>query len=119
MRRWWGLTDKNKKLSMEISSSKKPVELLSKHLFWDTPVSSIDVEKNKEFIVQRVLEYGLMNDWNLITKWYGINEIGKTATGFRSLDAKALAFLINITGLSLNDFRCYTMKQSIPTHWNY
>jgi hypothetical protein len=46
--------------------SKKPVELLSKHLFWDTPLINVDVEKNKGFIVQRVLEYGLMNDWNLI-----------------------------------------------------
>ena len=104
---------------MEISVSKNSVQLLSKHLFWDTPVTSIDIEKNKAFIVQRVLEYGLINDWNLITKWYGVNEIGKIATEFRSLDAKALAFLINITGLSLNDFRCYTMKQSITTHWSY
>ena len=104
---------------MQTMETKKPVELLSKHLFWDTPITNIDIEKNKGFIVQRVLEYGLMKDWNLITEWYGISEIGKTATEFRSLDTKALAFLINITGLSLKDFRCYTMKQSIPTHWNY
>ena len=104
---------------MQIKETKKQIELLSKHLFWDTPINTIDVDKNKDFIIQRVLEYGLMNDWNLITKWYGISDIGKTATEFRSLDTKALAFLINITELSLNDFRCYTMKQSIPTHWNY
>lgn len=104
---------------MQIKETKRQIELLSKHLFWDTPINTIDVDKNKDFIIQRVLEYGLMNDWNLITKWYGISDIGKTATEFRSLDTKALAFLINITGLSLNDFRCYTMKQSIPIHWNY
>lgn len=89
----------------------KPVELLSKHLFWDTPISNIDAETNKAFIIHRVLEYGLMKDWQLLTKWYGISEIGKTATHFRSLDPKALAFLINITGLTLSDFRCYTTKQ--------
>jgi len=38
---------------------KKPVELLSKHLFWDTPINQIEIEKNKGFIVHRVLEYGL------------------------------------------------------------
>ena len=54
---------------MQTKETKKPVELLSKHLFWGTPINTIDLEKNKGFIVQRVLEYyGLMNVWNLITK---------------------------------------------------
>jgi hypothetical protein len=96
---------------MPIIGKKRSVELLSKHLFWDTPTSEIDVEANKSFIIHRVLEYGLMQDWDILTKWYSLNEIGETATKFRSLDAKALAFLINITGLSLTDFRCYTTKQ--------
>ena len=99
--------------------SKKPVELLSKHLFWDTPITNIDLQKNKGFIVQRVMEYGLMNDWNLIKKWYGINEIGRVATQFRTLDPKALAFLVNITGIPINNFRCYTTKQLMKTHWDY
>lgn len=96
---------------MHITDKTKSVELLSKHLFWDTPISAIDLEANKSFIIHRVLEYGLMQDWDLLTKWYGLSEIGKMATQFRSLDSKALAFLINITGLSLTDFRCYTTKQ--------
>ncbi len=101
------------------TQSKKPVELLSKHLFWDTPITNIDLQKNKGFIVQRVMEYGLMNDWNLIKKWYGITEIGRVATQFRTLDPKALAFLVNITGIPLNNFRCYTTKQLMKAHWDY
>jgi len=86
------------------------IELLSKHLFWDTPLEGIDIEKNKGFMVQRVLQYGLMNDWNLISAWFGISERGALATQFRSLDPKALAFLVNITGLPIHSFRCYTTK---------
>ena len=104
---------------MQTMETKKAVELLSKHLFWDTPITNIDIEKNKGFIVQRVLEYGLMKDWNLITQWFGVNAIGEIATQFRSLDPKALAFLVNITGLPINNFRCYTTKQSTQAHWNY
>jgi len=48
-----------------IMERKIAIELLSKHLFWDTPLEGIDIEKNKGFMVQRVLEYGLMDDWNL------------------------------------------------------
>jgi hypothetical protein len=51
-----------------------------------------------------------MNDWILISAWFGISEIGDLATQFRSLDPKALAFLVNITGLPINNFRCYTTK---------
>ena len=98
---------------------KVSIELLSKHLFWDTPLEGIDIEKNKGFIVQRVLEYGLMNDWNLISAWFGLSEIGALATQFRSLDPKALAFLVNITGLPINSFRCYTTIQLMISPWNY
>lgn len=97
---------------------KKPVELLSKHLFWDTPINQIEIEKNKGFIVHRVLEYGLWSDWQLIRKWNEIDQIGKLATQFRSLDPKALAFLVNITGIELNNFRCYTSKQLMKEHWS-
>jgi hypothetical protein len=95
------------------------VELLSKHLFWDTPLTKIEVEKDKSFIIHRVLEYGLIDDWHLIAAWYGLTEIGRVATQFRTLDLKALAFIINITGLSIEDFRCYTSTQLTKTHWSY
>jgi hypothetical protein len=82
-------------------------------------LEGIDIEKNKGFIVQRVLEYGLMEDWNLISAWFGIGEIGVLATQFRSLEPKALAFIVNITGLPIKNFRCYTTKQSMNPPWNY
>jgi len=93
--------------------------LLSKHLFWDTPLENINPERSKKFIIQRVLEYGLMKDWLLIVEWYGLEKIGRVATQFRSLDPKALSFLVNITGIPINNFRCYTTKQSTRAHWDY
>ena len=93
-----------------IMERKIAIELLSKHLFWDTPLVGIDIEKNKGFMVQRVLEYGLMNDWNLISAWFVISEIGALATKFRSLDPKALAFIVKLTGLPIHSFRCYITK---------
>ena len=56
-----------------------------------------------------------MNDWNLIKNWYRITEIGRVATQFRTLDPKALTFLVNITGLPLNKFRCYTTKHTFDS----
>ena len=99
--------------------SKRSIDLLSKHLFWDTDTKVISIDKNKSFIIQRVLEYGFISDWNLIKKWYGIKEIGEVALQFRTLEPRALAFLVNITNIPINKFKCYTTKQSIPKHWNF
>jgi hypothetical protein len=99
--------------------SKRPIDLLSKHLFWDTDINDISIDKNKSFIIKRVLEYGFINDWDCIKKWYGLKEIGVLACQFRSLEPRALAFISNVTKIPIDQFRCYTIKQSTPQHWNF
>jgi hypothetical protein len=44
----------------------------SPHLFWDVPKRSVNLDKHSQFIVKRVLEYGLINDWLFIKNYYGI-----------------------------------------------
>ncbi len=91
----------------------------SPHLFWDIDDMRIDVKKLKPFIIQRVLEYGLMEDWRLIKKIYGLEEIKKEALNFRSLDAVTLSFLSSFFHLKKQDFRCYKFRQSAPNFWDY
>ena len=38
----------------------------SAHLFWDLDLEKFDLDQYKEFIVQRVLEYGMLKDWILL-----------------------------------------------------
>ena len=89
----------------------------SENLFWDTDSEVLDYEKHKKFIVQRVLEYGSLADWRLICRFYGINAIIDTAQSLRSLDKKALSFLCAVGNVTVESFRCYTLKQSNPKHW--
>ena len=91
----------------------------SSHLFWDVDRNKLDWEKNKSQIIKRVLEYGLLNDWKLVERYYGVEKIGKICTGLRSLDDKALGFIATIADLPKETFRCYILKQSIPRHWNF
>lgn len=92
---------------------------LSAHLFWDVNVSTLDILQNESFIIKRVLEYGLWADWLFIKKQYGIIEITKQSQAFRDLDPKALAFISQLSGVPKQQFRCYTIKQLIPQHWNF
>ncbi len=92
---------------------------LSSHLFWDVDRMTLDMSTHKKFIIRRVLEYGLLSDWIIIKNYYGIVEIGRIATSFRSLDRRAMSFIATYSGIPVNTFRCYTTRQSIPQHWNF
>lgn len=92
---------------------------LSGHLFWDVNRDDLDMEKNFRFVLQRILTYGLMKDWILLYKSYGIEKIANETKKLRTLDDKSLHFIARISHSDLNEFRCYTTKQSNPKHWNF
>lgn len=90
----------------------------SQHLFWDVDLSLFDLEKHKVFLIHRVLEYGLIEDWNLIKELYGMETIKEVALNVRTLDAVTLAFVSNLFGIDKTEFRCYKHRQLYPTYWN-
>jgi hypothetical protein len=95
------------------------ISKLSPHLFWDVDIKSVSFEKHSHFIVQRIMNYGKIGDWNHIYKVLGIDKITEIAVEIRDLDEKALSFLVLLSGKKKEDFVCYTYKRSIPPHWNF
>jgi hypothetical protein len=91
----------------------------SPNLFWDIDVSTLDLTQNKRFIIQRVLELGTLSDWKIIKNLYGTHTIGSEMQKVRSLDSISLSFTSMISGIKKENFRCYTLKQSTPQHWNF
>lgn len=79
----------------------------------------IDPKKSESLIVQRVLEYGLLQDWHLLIDYYGREEVKNIALNLRSLEDTALSFLCTIYQLEKEEFRCYRHRQSNPYYWNY
>ncbi len=90
----------------------------SPHIFWDTDVKDIDLHTHKRFIIQRVIQYGMMEDWELLQSTYGLNTIKEEAVQFRTLDKVSLSFLCHIFKLQKTDFRCYIYQQLLPNYWN-
>ena len=102
-----------------MGSSVLDINDLSPHLFWDVDKHLIKSVENREFIVQRVLEYGLLSDWVLIYHHYGLDEITSIALELRDLDGRSLSFISTFSKIPKEQFRCFIMKQSIPQHWNF
>ena len=92
---------------------------LARQLFWDTNYDTINWEKNYQWIICRVLEYGTMDDWPQMRQHYGDEKIIEAAKSARSLSIKTLHFIHNIFNIPLKDFRCYNSTRSDQTHWMY
>ena len=90
----------------------------SQHLFWDVDLSDFDFQKHKVHLIQKVLEYGLIKDWNLLKQIYGLKTIKEVSLNLRSLDAVTLSYLATIFNIDIKEFRCYKHRQLFPNYWN-
>lgn len=91
-------------------SDREYIQSFSSHIFWDTDRNSIDLNEHAPYVVQKVLEYGLINDWHLLLAYYGKKRIVAISKQLRTLEPKALAFISAISGTPKEQFRCYTTK---------
>ncbi len=90
----------------------------SENLFWDIDLKNLDYEVHFPYILSRVLDYGTWQDWLEIRKFYSKEKIKNTALQLRELSAKSLNFIAIFTNTPIQEFRCYKLRQSKPTHWN-
>lgn len=96
-----------------------PIDDFSPHLFWDVDKEKLSKSQNKRFVVQRVLEYGVMKDWRIIKKNLGVKEIAAIAVDLKNLDKKSASFISLIAKIPKEKFRCFTSIQSSLQHWNF
>ncbi len=61
---------------------------MQKSIFWDVNYDSIDYDKNKDWVICRVLDRGSLNDWFQIKTNYGIDKILTTAKNAKYLSKK-------------------------------
>lgn len=106
---------------VKLMQNKEPIakNIFSNNLFWDIDPLQLDMDRNKRFIIQRVLEYGLLSDWHFIKKYYGLELIATEMKKVRSLNKVSLEFICTLTNTKKEDYRCYTSIQSTHQHWNF
>lgn len=91
----------------------------SPHLFWDVDVETVDLEEHKVYVIRRAMEYGVMNDWELLKTRYSMDEIKNAIITARSMDPKVVSFVATLTNSPVKSFRCYTNQQSDPSFYGY
>lgn len=98
---------------------KLKIENFSESLFWDIDKTQLDFEKNRRYVIERTLMRGTLSDWFLIKGYYGKAVIKAESMQIRYLDKQTLSFCAAYFNESIENFRCYTLRQSNLTHWDY
>ena len=99
-------------------TNKECINRLSPVLFWDIDREQADMEQCPAQIIQRVLEYGTLEDWRLIRSYYGLERIVSACKQMRTLDPMALSFICCISHTRKEEYRCWHTTPSSPTPWN-
>jgi hypothetical protein len=60
----------------------------NQYLFWDTPIEDIDLQKNKRYIIERVMTRGKMQDFEILLTLYSRTEIREELKKSKILDPK-------------------------------
>lgn len=92
---------------------------ISKRVFWDVNYDSIDYDKDKFFVIDKVMNYGLWEDFIQVMQYYGKEVVRNEVVKSPYLKKDVLNFLCFYFDLRPEDFTCYTRRQSQEPHWNY
>ena len=106
------MTAKNGKNSMAANNM---LGQFSPHLFWDTDLGKMNVRRDKRYIIERVMNYGLEKDEIMLYKLYSTGTIRKTVTKLETLNQRTIAYLSMVLNLKETKFRCFG---KIPSHLN-
>jgi len=87
-------------------------------LLWDFGGKPFDYQKHKQIIIQRVVEFGTIEDWGVIFNKYSDDEIISAVKEINTLSNINLNFISKLFGLKKTDFKCCTKPQWRKTHWN-
>jgi len=90
---------------------------LRHELFWDVDKSTLDIEKNKRLIIDRVLQLGDLAELRYIFNLYGKEVISTEVKQIGYLDPKTLEFVSSYFAIRKEDLKCFIKKQSNPIHW--
>ena len=79
---------------------------LNKTLFWDVNFEDLDYEKDVDFIIERVLNYGDIKDYQEIKAVYGTRRVKEIAKKVNYINKKNINFWSIIFNIPQKSFKC-------------
>ena len=93
---------------MEESSKKRPV--FSFGCFWDQDYAKLDPDKNKNYIISRVISRGGTEDELELFRYYGWDTIKEEVVKIRYLNNKIFNYMSKLLDIPPKNFRCFNNR---------
>jgi hypothetical protein len=84
--------------------------VFSSACFWDQDYTKLDLEKDRNYIISRVVSRGGTNDELELFRYYGWETIKEEVIKIRYLNSKVFNYLSKLFEIPPKDFRCYNNK---------
>ncbi|MEK7253786.1 MAG: hypothetical protein AAB316_03515 [Bacteroidota bacterium] len=88
--------------------------VFSPWLFWDSDLQKIDYQRDKNKIIRRVFDLGLIEDVVEAMWYYSREDLVKALTSASYLPQNALLLAKALFHLEQTDFKCSTSRQLHP-----
>ena len=82
--------------------------------FWDVDASKLDIIKDKNFIIARVLEYGVMKQIKELRNIYSDNEIKYVVKNSRNISKRVATFWSTILDIPVEEVYACSQQNSYP-----
>ncbi len=87
---------------------------LSPRAFWDVDMDKMDYEKNADYIIRKVFDYGTIEDIGEVIAYYGREKVKTALLMSPYLMEKTFRFASTLFDVPIQAFKCFTAKQYHP-----
>lgn len=91
----------------------KSKPIFEKRIFWDCEFEKIDYDLKFKFVIERVFERGDVQDIRNCRRYYGDPLVTEVLLNAKFLPLTRLYLAAAVIDKPIQDFRCYTLRQSM------
>jgi len=97
-----------------MESEKKVKPIFHKRIFWDVNFENIDYDAKASFVIERVFERGDVEDIRNCRRYYGDDTVREVLLKAKFLPLTRMYLASAVIDRPIQEFRCYTLRQSNP-----
>ncbi len=92
---------------------------ISRRIFWDVDYETLDFHKDRLYVIDKVMNFGIWEDFRVMMRHYGKRVVKKEIVRLPYLKKDVLNFACFFFNLTPEKFVCYTRRLSQEPHWAF
>ncbi|MCL1836172.1 MAG: hypothetical protein FWG46_01355 [Treponema sp.] len=92
-------------------NNNKLLSQLTKGVFWSSDIDQLDYLRDKEYIIEQIIDAGLENDEIIMWKLYSYEDIKNIALNMENLHKEKVTYMSFVLKVKESEFKCYKKKQ--------